>query len=254
MKSAIITLLLVLPISIFSQKEGSIIYVETTKLEIELPDEVKEMMADFPTERTSEKVLYFKGKTSLYKNSDRKGANEDTEMEHAGGGMHFKFKMSEPDNRTFNDFATKTYTKKQDLLGKTFLIEDEMSKYNWKLGTDKRKILDHVCMNATTKLDDESDVVAWFTTEIPASIGPGSYHGLPGMILAIEVNENEQIIVAKEVNLGEIDSKMMEIPNKGKRVSQEEFDQIKKEKMEEMGAKSGGRGVKVITHTRRTNG
>lgn len=228
--------------------------METTKLEIELPDEMKEMMKDFPTERTSEKVLYFKDKVSLYKNSDRKGANEDTEMEHAGGGMHFKFKMSEPDNRTYNDYASRQYTSKKDLLGKTFIIEDEMGKYNWKLGSDKRRILDHVCMNATAQPDEETEVVAWFTTEIPVSMGPSSYHGLPGMILAVEINENDQIIVAKEVSLGAIEKDKIERPSKGKKVNQAEFDKIREEKMEEMGAKSGGRGVKVITHTRRSNG
>ena len=247
------TLILSLIISsLMAQNNGAVVYFESTKLNIELPEEMKEMIANIPTERTAEKELFFKDGQSLYKNSSREGANEDTELEGGGGGMQFKFKMSEPENQTFCDHSSKSYTKKQDLLGKTFLIQDDLKKINWKLGSNKRQILDYVCMKASAEIDDETNVVAWFTPSIPIPMGPETYHGLPGLILALEINGDEQIIVAKEVSLGDMKDDM-EIPKKGKKVNQDEFDQIREEKMKEMGATSGGRGVKVITHSRSNN-
>ena len=249
MRTLIIAFLFFIPLLLKAQTEGTVIYDQITKLKIELPEEVKNMISNLPTERKVEKELIFDSTQSIYKNSERDGANEDTDVEGGGGGMQFKFKMSEPDNQTYCNHKNKTYTKKQDLLGKTFLIEDKMKKLQWKIGNEKRKILDYICMNASAQLDEETKAVAWFTNSIPVSIGPETYYGLPGLILALEINGDEEIIVAKEVALSS-NNFSFEIPTKGKKVNQEEFDQIREEKMEEMGATKGGRGVRVITHTR----
>ena len=78
----------------------------------------------------------------------------------------------------------------------------------------------------------EIEISAWYTVDIPVSQGPGRYWGLPGLILGVSAG-NVQIVCNKIViNPKEkIDIKPL---SKGKKVSEEEYNKIRREKMEEM--------------------
>lgn len=100
----------------------------------------------------------------------------------------------------------------------------------------------------------EMDAEAWFTTSIPVSGGPMGFGQLPGIILELNLGEGTMIISATEVNLRDVSADELEAPTKGKKVSREEFDQMAREKMEEMRMEMGGRrgegggpGIQIIT-------
>ena len=82
----------------------------------------------------------------------------------------------------------------ENVLGKDYAIEDSISCINWKIRNDLKEIAGHICMNAyyydTLR---EKEIVAWFALDMPLSIGPVDYCGLPGVIL--EVNENNGSII-----------------------------------------------------------
>ena len=86
------------------------------------------------------------------------------------------------------------------------------------------------------------EVIAWYAPEISVSQGPGPYWGLPGLIL--EVNDGRTAILCSKLVLNSQEKLKIEAPKKGKEVSQEEYDSILAEKMEEMSERfrSGGRG------------
>jgi len=110
--------------------------------------------------------------------------------------------------------------------------------------------LDYPCQEA--ELDGaEEKTLAWFTPMIPVSAGPGEYGGLPGMILAVDINDGQNTITATSVELTSLDKDLMKKPKKGKKVTREKFDQIVKEKMEEMGAEQGEGGSQFIIHIRK---
>ena len=243
-------LFFLLPLFCVAQKEGTITYQETVKLNIRIPEGMEEVFAKFPKNRSSDKTLYFKGKESLYSNKIDNIGDEDDHVSMQEGGFHLEFKMEEPDNRTYTNLSDKKLIRQQDLLGKTFLISEEPKTYNWKIGSDMQKVLDYVCMNATAEINDSTSVVAWFSTQLPVPLGPRSYSGLPGMILALEYNGDERIIVATEINLDPLSEGAITIPKKGKKVSASEFEKIRDEKMKEMQAEHGGPGVHIITRHR----
>ena len=88
-----------------------------------------------------------------------------------------------------------------------------------------------MCMKATAEL--EGDVVtAWFTPEIPVPAGPAEYHGLPGLILAVE-RLDETIFLATMVDLSPPDPELLVPPGEGKLYTSEEFERIVAEKVEE---------------------
>ena len=88
----------------------------------------------------------------------------------------------------------------------------------------------------------EKEVVAWYTPEIPVSTGPGNYWGLPGLIL--EVHDDKTVILCSKLVLNPAEKSKIEAPKKGKEVTQNEYDEILAEKMEEMSERfrGGNRG------------
>ncbi len=242
MKKCILFLLL-LPVLTFGQSsQGKIKYEETVKLQIKLDNEDKAFLSKLPTERTFNHELIFKDNESLYKSV----ANEDLEIQEESDGHNFVFKMDVPDNQLYCDHANQVRIERKDFLGKYFLIQGEPNSWKWKLTSDAKEIQGFACQKAIYS-DTSETVVAWYTPQIAIPYGPASYGKLPGMILQIELNEGTRIITATNITLDSIEEEI-EIPTKGKKVTQAEFDEIVDKKMKEMGATrgKGGSGIKMI--------
>lgn len=133
--------------------------------------------------------------------------------------------------KVYFDFDKNQKLEQVEYLTRIFLVQSEIEAVPWKLGSEKKKILDYICMGATVTQDDQ-EIVAWFSPEIPVSLGPSVFGGLPGLILAVERN-GETAYVATSVNLTPSAEESMVKPNKGSKVSQEEFEAIQKEKEKE---------------------
>ena len=91
------------------------------------------------------------------------------------------------------------------------------------------------------EMPKEIEVVAWYTPDIPISQGPENYWGLPGLIL--EVSDGKTVILCSKIVMNPKEKKEIKAPKKGKVVSQQEYDKIVAEKMEEwreMGRQGGG--------------
>lgn len=90
-------------------------------------------------------------------------------------------------------------------------------------------------------------ITAWYTPEIPISQGPANYWGLPGLIL--EVNDERTAILCSKIILNPEEKIALVAPTKGKKVTQQEYDKILADKMEEMserfrgGNRRGGGGA-----------
>ena len=152
-------------------------------------------------------------------------------------------------------------------MGKEFLVKDTLAKLKWKMETETKKIGNYTCYKATAQqavsksdfrnfrrkskdenndkkeekstnfmdnleLPKEVTITAWYTPEIPINQGPENYWGLPGLIL--EVNNGKTTILCSKVVMNNKDKKEIKAPNKGKVVTQNEYDEIVTKKMEEM--------------------
>ncbi len=119
------------------------------------------------------------------------------------------------------------------MMGKSFVIKDQLHKHKWKITNEKIKFLGYECQKAVVE-DEDNFIVAWFTPQIPVTTGPGGLHGLPGLILMASFNDGEREVQAQEVNLQELEAKAIVIPSDGKKVTQEQYDKIQEEKEREM--------------------
>jgi len=140
---------------------------------------------------------------------------------------------------------------KTELMGKVFLIKDNLVAYDWELTGETKNIGNYTCYKAKFEREEEDiqinmidgevkeekvtkkrTLVAWYTPEVPISNGPSNYGGLPGLIL--EVNDGNQTIVCSEIVLNPKEVKEIKEPTKGKVVTRDEFSKISFEKTKEM--------------------
>lgn len=98
--------------------------------------------------------------------------------------------------------------KQQTMLYKAdqnYLVQQEMPNFSWKILPDSiRKIGDFEAIKAIGKnYKDTTTIEAWYTPQIPISIGPAMYGGLPGLILEVHFSPTkgaktgERILFAK---------------------------------------------------------
>jgi len=243
---SILFLLFLFPFLLVSQKEGIITYQQTTKLDFKTPKDMpQEFKERIPKSRSTTKELLFVGNESMYRNTKKlktkKGKNGEVE---GGRGAKMRMRMmggGRAKEITYKNLDEKLMVDQKDLMSKLFLIKDSLETFQWKMTGQKMQLLDYLCMEATTTIDDSISVSAWFTPQIPISNGPGQFSGLPGMILKIDTNEGKNVIEAISIELKPIED-VFEQPKKGKEVTLDEFKKIRREKMKEMRTERGRNG------------
>lgn len=239
--SAILSLIAFLQLN--AQSSGAIYFTEGLKLQMDIQGADEEMLKKIPKYHNVNKVLIFNGKESLYKNIDK-----NTEMEMNGesdNGGQVKMVVKSPESTLYNDIANNKMIHSQEFFGKQFLIKGDMKKKMWKMTGETKSFLDFVCQKAILQ-DTSGKVEAWFTTKLPANIGPANYYGLPGTILMVDFDNGQRTFTASKIDLRELKSGEIEVPTKGKEVTSEEFEKIKKDKMAEMGGTMGKGGTMKI--------
>ncbi|MEM0542261.1 GLPGLI family protein [Flavobacterium sp. j3] len=119
---------------------------------------------------------------------------------------------------------------------KEFLIKEDL-KINWTITSESKLIDNYLCYKAlTTKIVYKGDkgfnenVIAWFCPTIPFSFGPTKYSGLPGLIL--ELQEKNIAFTLKSLTLNDNDIVKIIIATAKKTISQTEYNDIVKTRME----------------------
>src|SRR5690606_3914271 len=77
-----------------------------------------------------------------------------------------------------------------DLFGRQFRVRYPVPRYNWTLHKNSKSIAGYTCYRATAEviIDDFRGILtqhieAWYSPELPSSLGPADFVGLPGMVL-----------------------------------------------------------------------
>ena len=158
----------------------------------------------------------------------------------------------------YKNIQEKRFVNQTEIMGKLFLVKDKLPEHPWKLSSETKHIGNYTCYKATYSKEVENKnitfkdgksveeikketivTIAWYTPQIPVSNGPGTYQGLPGLIL--EINDGKKIFVCTEIILNSSEKTNILEPIKGKVVSQKKFTKIKKEKSDELMEKFKGR-------------
>jgi GLPGLI family protein len=248
MKNLLLMMIAIIPGFFFAQNnEGKITYKEEVKFDFELPEGMEHMRDKLPSSETFNRELLFNESTTLWKNAEgeqneAESTFEDTNEE---GNIQFKMVMVGSESQLFKDLDKEAKVEKTDFMGKVFLITGTLEEFPWKLTGTQKTIAGYECQQAVFQ-DTTKKIEAWFTPKIPISSGPAEFGALPGMILEINMDDGKTIISATKVELKKLEKDDIRPPKKGKKVSQEEFDEIVASKTEEMEQDMGGENVMRI--------
>ncbi|NNF03110.1 MAG: GLPGLI family protein [Rhodothermales bacterium] len=226
-----------------SAQQGTINYDRTVKIEIDLPPEMAHMADRFPESRTVKRVLHFTETETVMRDApEQKLVEEERRRERQTnrGGDRVMIRMGQdgPEEILYTSLETEDTVQRRNFMGRTFLINGQREPIKWKLSGEQSEYQGYLTMRATATVDT-TEVEAWFTPQIPLPIGPDEYGGLPGAILVLTVDEGRQTYKATAVDLDAVPE--IEQPEDGREVTEEEFEKIVEEKMEEMRAQTGGR-------------
>ena len=228
--------ILILSTSLFTisaqNTSGKIIYTEVINTKPDMKKAEEQGWAQWaemvPESMTFKKQLIYNQKASMYVNiKEAIDPNEQNMVKRMAK------KYSNANNQTYINSETKAFVEQQDFMGKTFLIKGEPDKITWKIAGDMKIIMNYPCLKATYE-DSTETLEAWFTTEIPVSIGPEKYGELPGIILELTSKKNKKTLTATSIEFKEIESSELSEPIEGKEVTREEYHEIVRKKIEEM--------------------
>ncbi|MES2331901.1 MAG: GLPGLI family protein [Bacteroidota bacterium] len=227
-------------------KEGTIYYEQKTNMYKTITDE--QMRAMMPEFRTAKYMLLFSDSVSVYKTVPE---DEAPDPFAGGGGRRMVMNIGGGGGDLYKNLSQLKSVQTSELGGKNFLIVDSIRQQPWKLGTETKTILGHVCHKATRKVmqpqrtimrmmsaggtpttdttnkaaapqGKEVEVIAWYADDIISPVGPESYGQLPGVILQLDVDNGTQVYTATEVKKT-VDQKELKEPKKGKVVTRQEY-------------------------------
>ena len=214
MKKIIVLIVLTLPLFLQAQQqfEGRIQYLVTqnwTKKLAAVPyisPQAKERSAYMWGNRSEWKMyteLYFTPTVSKYENSEEKAEPDDDNFSWRKELFFMK-----------RDFENNTMTDAIELLGKNYLIEDEIPPIAWKIENDLKEVAGHICMKASTEDTlKHQKIAAWFAQDIPLKAGPDHFSGLPGLILEVDINDGAMVMTANRIDLKKLTTEL-DLPKK----------------------------------------
>lgn len=208
-----------------------------------------------PRTRTDKVEIFFSNGKSLRRQLPPDESDEQIFQNAMGGDgrqLQVRVMAAGQDDVTYTDHNNSTVVEQRELGTKNFLIADSVTKLNWKLTGETRKILGYDCQQATAQristrftmsmsngeatrqeVQDTANITAWFTTAVPVSVSPDFAGQLPGLVLAIDINNGRTVYKALEVS-PKVDMALLKEPTKGKKVTRKEFDEERNKLMKEM--------------------
>ncbi len=241
------------------QTSGMVTYVRTKHLQMHIDNGEGERT--IPQNRTDKFELSFGNNQSLWKHAEAEIQNDN--MNWNGNGVQIRMIGSGTDDVTYCNFDLSKQVQQREMFGKRFIITDSLKKLNWKLTGETENILGHVCQKAVAQnptkrmtmnidngkmerkeVNDTVNVVAWFTTDIPVPAGPEFAGQLPGLILALDMDDGRTSYQATEIT---DNVKLADIrePDKGKKVTPAQLRDETDKMMKEMERNNPG-GERII--------
>lgn len=258
MKNSIVILFLSFVFSVNAQQfSGKAIYKTSRKTNFKIGEDSK--MSDQQKEQLEARmrkmnqktfILEFDKYTSTYKEDVKL---DEPKKPQVGGTRVMVFSMGGSGDASvyYKNTQENRFVNQTEIMGKRFLVKDSLPKYEWQMTSETKNIGNYTCYKASFTRDVENvtmsmvngeskevketvsvTTTAWYTPQVPVSNGPDDYQGLPGLIL--EINDGTTTMVCTEIILNPSEKIKVTEPDKGKIVSQEEYEKISREKSREM--------------------
>lgn len=218
---------------------GIVKYQQTTKydfaklfgIDVKQGGRRADWVASMPSEVRKINRLVFTIDKAVYR-EDPEAQNEIPEsLQQALSHLEFMAPPRVIEKQFFHDLIQCKVTRQIEFMTRNFLLEVPTEKPAWKLTQKMIKVQGYTCLAAEMQ-QGEDLVTAYFTSEVPVSVGPAEYGGLPGLILVVEIN-GETAYTATSIELQEPDEALLSKPGEGKIMTQTDFNIMVAEKEKE---------------------
>lgn len=232
---------------------GRAYYKSSSKISISMdstkmaPEQMAQIQASLKKQMEQNYVLSFTQTESTWKKEESLGAGPATA---SAGGSVFMISSGGEGSTLYKNIADQTYLEDHDMMGKPYLVKDNLTPEEWELSGETKKVGNYTAQKASftkivdsqrfstgmTEMENVKDtlqVTVWFTPEIPVSHGPENYFGLPGLIL--EVQNRGRTLICEKIELNpSAEPVVIERPSKGKEITLEEYKKMQEEGMKQM--------------------
>ncbi|HKK73846.1 MAG TPA: GLPGLI family protein [Saprospiraceae bacterium] len=212
------------------QNQGTIVYEQTIDVHRQLTGERERFKQWAPKTITNKYQLKFTEEESMF--STYYNEEEDPGP---GRGRRWGSFFGGSAGDMYRNFEQMRFVNSREFEGKRYLIKGDIEQTPWKVTGVTRDIGGYPCMQAI--YDDTLEqraLTAWFTPSIPVSAGPGIYGQLPGLIMALDINNGETVFRPVTISFEVPEEKDLEEPKRGKDITNEEFEKMQRERIEEM--------------------
>lgn len=186
----------------------------------------------FPRWRINDKEhKFYKKEFKLITNSEK---SLYSRIEKPEGEFDDYFSSFQTYSNTYLDIKKRIQVSQKEVGEKTFLMSDSIPRLQWYIHDEIKEIAGYSCTKAMAKLEDSIVIVAYFTDQLEASIGPESIGGLPGTILGLVVPKLHTTWLAKSVEKLEINPpNNIDPPVKGKPINSKDLFKLVREVFKE---------------------
>lgn len=217
--------------------------MDSTQVSAQMRDQIKQMLKE---QTQKEYELQFNKDESLFKEKEKLAKPGNTIFANATVSSYGGIGV------IYQNLKEKQTIHQSDILSKMFLVTDSIKSPDWILEKETKNIGEYVCFKATQSYtvknesgeEMEKETVAWYTPQIPIPFGPMGNGGLPGLIL--EVKSGDVTYLCNQIVLNPKKGVIIAPPTKGKKVSREEFDEIRDQKLQESNGQRDFKGNKTI--------
>lgn len=232
-------------------KEGKVIYEGVMQFNIRFAGGGPEPN-NLPKSQTKQYELLFGNNQSLWQPlPDMK--EEANQMNPAAGGTMINIvRIGGADAVTYHNFEFGKRVSERELSAKNYIVEEDITKLDWKLTDESKTILGHKVFKAKAdrysmrtvvnmengemsrkQIPDTSRIVAWFAPDIPVPAGPDYQGQLPGLIMELDINNGRTVYTAIELS-PKVNLNVIKQPKNGKKVSGEDYAKEQQKVMEQM--------------------
>ena len=173
-------------------------------------------------------LLYYENGVSFYIAEPESDKNEDLGLK--DNDQAKKVEIGKNNGGLYKNQKTNEYLHEADILGKKFLVVDQLSKYAWTITNEGKTIGTYKVKKATAKINGEN-IVAWYAPEVAIQDGPKDYYGLPGLIIELIGEKKTYQAVKVITNKAGL---TINKPSKGEKVNKEKYNKILNEKINEL--------------------
>ncbi|MCY3679266.1 MAG: GLPGLI family protein [Gemmatimonadetes bacterium] len=214
-------------------QSGTISYASSVSLDVEMPGELAEVPEVLEAWGSAPFLLHFTPSQSLMVRGEWKRGSgvaparfraTGTNVSALGRALEAWFAVAP-------SILSQAYVGEQESSGVKLLTVSSRTRFRiteavvpvaWTITEQHGEHLGYKVTRAVGEAADHR-VEAWFAPDIPVSFGPALYGGLPGMILALSVNERVTTYTATEVVLAAVEDGLIRVPEEGEAISSEEY-------------------------------